>query len=619
MLKDERRRFNSRERVALYLASCGHCTNCGSELEPGWHADHMKAWSHGGPTDTPNGQALCPTCNLEKGNKNMHADVYGPDGPREWQKQAKRQYFADSMQDWLLYVTPGGGKTTWALSVAKDLLQDDVIDRIVIVVPTDNLRNQWKNHPAVKGRMLNLMLVSNEEGAYEKQSFDGCIVTYQQVASQPELYRRACKKRTLVIFDEAHHAGDSQTWGQGIETAFNLATRRISMTGTPWRAPRRGKIPFVRYNSDHEIIADFSFSYPQAIRAGVNRPVLFYPFDGEVTLINTKGDTCCMPQTRVSRLGEVEDDDSETLRAILNADGKWMPSILQKASDTLNDIRKEVSDAKGLIVVHDRSEARKVTKLIESITQEQPALVISNPEEGEPDPKDELERFAKNGQKWVVAVDMISEGVDIPPLYVCVYATRKKTQLRFLQIIGRVLRKRRGEDLPAVVFIPATPRFLELANEVENAILHVIKEIEEEWDEERKKRKEREPEIDEDLVLATSDAMRIGAITRGDSYHEKELSIAETKCLENGIPAMYAPSIIKMMRALGETIKSDTFPPSREEISLEEEYTNLRSLLNSQAKSAGGTIAQKQGIDIGVAIQVDVNHKRLPRQVLFLP
>jgi len=36
-----RRRFNSSERVALYLAADGRCANCGTELEPGWHGDHV--------------------------------------------------------------------------------------------------------------------------------------------------------------------------------------------------------------------------------------------------------------------------------------------------------------------------------------------------------------------------------------------------------------------------------------------------------------------------------------------------------------------------------------------------------------------------------------------------
>jgi superfamily II DNA or RNA helicase len=603
------RRFNRRQRVVLYIAQDGKCASCGVELDPSFHADHITAWSRGGPTDVINGQALCPKCNLMKGNKNMDL--------RPWQKQAKRDYFTDSKQDWLLHVTPGGGKTTWALSIAKDLIQDGTVERIVVVVPSDSLRTQWTEHWMVKNRILNLMSVTNDEHGREKQSFHGCVVTYQQVASNPELYRMACRKKTLTIFDEAHHAGDSQSWGIGIEHAFELAERRIAMTGTPWRSPKRGKIPFIKYDSENKIITDFSFDYKQAIRGNVCRPVQFYPFDGEVTFINTKVDTCCMPSTEVARLGEAEDDNSEILKAILDANGKWMSSILQKASHTLNEIRNEISDAKGLIVVHDKAEARKVAKVIESITHEQPALVISDPEDGEPDPKEEIKRFSENKQKWVVAVDMISEGVDIPPLYVCVYATRKKTQLRFQQIVGRVVRKRPNDDLPAVVFIPATPKFLELASEIEKAILHVAEEIEQEINQERKERGEGENDLleddedEENLVLSTSEAMRTGAIASGDSYHETELRTAEAFCLQWGIPTLYATNIAKKQRENGQPPEPDAPQSTQERTSLQEEYTKLRSLVNSQAKDVGGLIARRDGIDISIAIQkVQANIKK---------
>src|SRR5690606_41886026 len=67
--RSTRRRFNTAARVAMYLASGGRCSNCGTELEPGWHGDHITPWSRGGATDSINGQALCPSCNLRKGDK----------------------------------------------------------------------------------------------------------------------------------------------------------------------------------------------------------------------------------------------------------------------------------------------------------------------------------------------------------------------------------------------------------------------------------------------------------------------------------------------------------------------------------------------------------------------
>lgn len=62
-----KRRFNTSQRIALFLATDGKCAICSSHLDRGWHADHKIPFSQGGTTDVLNGQALCPTCNLKKG------------------------------------------------------------------------------------------------------------------------------------------------------------------------------------------------------------------------------------------------------------------------------------------------------------------------------------------------------------------------------------------------------------------------------------------------------------------------------------------------------------------------------------------------------------------------
>lgn len=62
-----RRRFNLSEKRALFALAAGKCETCGVELPIGWHADHITPYSHGGPTEMVNGQALCAECNWKKG------------------------------------------------------------------------------------------------------------------------------------------------------------------------------------------------------------------------------------------------------------------------------------------------------------------------------------------------------------------------------------------------------------------------------------------------------------------------------------------------------------------------------------------------------------------------
>jgi len=64
-----KRLFNKKQKLALELYANGKCSICGCVLPHNFHADHIKPYSKNGKTDVINGQALCPICNLEKGNK----------------------------------------------------------------------------------------------------------------------------------------------------------------------------------------------------------------------------------------------------------------------------------------------------------------------------------------------------------------------------------------------------------------------------------------------------------------------------------------------------------------------------------------------------------------------
>src|SRR5690606_28862804 len=100
------------------------------------------------------------------------------------------------------------------------------------------------------------------------KDFVGIAVTYAGVAVNPLAFRlRTERFKTLVIFDEVHHAGDALSWGDGIREAFDPAHRRLSLTGTPFRSDIN-PIPFVRYQPDADgvprSVADYTYGYSHA-------------------------------------------------------------------------------------------------------------------------------------------------------------------------------------------------------------------------------------------------------------------------------------------------------------------------------------------------------------------
>jgi superfamily II DNA or RNA helicase len=136
--------------------------------------------------------------------------------------------------------------------------------------------------------------------------------------------------------------------------------------------------------------------------------------------------------------------------------------VLSSADRRLSEVRQAIPDAGGLVIATDHFAARAYAQILHQITGEEPTVVLSDEKEA----SDRIEQFSKADSRWLVAVRMVSEGVDVPRLSVGVYATSSSTPLFFAQAIGRFVRsRRRGET--ASVFLPNVPQLMALASQME--------------------------------------------------------------------------------------------------------------------------------------------------------
>ncbi|RVW03510.1 DEAD/DEAH box helicase [Rhodococcus spongiicola] len=387
---------------------------------------------------------------------------------RGWQRRALTKYLATKPRDFLAVATPGAGKTTFALRVASELLRDRTVDQITVVAPTEHLKHQWAEAAAGIGIALDSRF-SNSTGQ-TSSDYDGVVVTYAQVASHPFKHRaRTEARRTLVILDEIHHGGDAKSWGEAIREAYGDATRRLALTGTPFRSDD-SSIPFVTYEPDNEghmrSKADHAYGYADALADGVVRPVVFLAYSGEARWRNSAGEEFA------ARLGEPlsAEQTARAWRTALDPAGDWIPSVLTAANTRLGQLRAGgMPDAGGLVIATDQAAARAYAGRLEAITGEAPALVLSD----DPTASNRIAEFSESTQKWMVAVRMVSEGVDVPRLAVGVYATSASTPLFFAQAVGRFVRSRvKGET--ASVFLPSVPILLDLASQLEAQRDHVL-------------------------------------------------------------------------------------------------------------------------------------------------
>jgi len=389
---------------------------------------------------------------------------------RAWQQAALAEYEAESpRRDFLVTATPGAGKTTFALTLASRLLDRRAIDRVVVVAPTDHLRTQWADAADRMGIALDAAL-SNATGPV-RPDLTGYVTTYAQVAAKPALHHaRVVHKRTLVILDEVHHAGDGLSWGDAVASAFDSAARRLCLTGTPFRTRPDERIPFVRYDDDGEggfrSSADYTYGYREALRDNVVRPVVFAAYTGTSRWRNSAGEVIA------ASLSEAGTKKTETTawRTALNPKGRWVPHVIAAMDERITHLREHgMPDAAGLVLASDQDDAREYAAIVEQVTGHKPVLILSD----DPKASDKIAAFTVGDQRIAVCVRMVSEGVDVPRAACLAWMSSYRTPLFFAQGVGRVVRARARHET-ATVFLPAVRPLLALAAELEQERNHVI-------------------------------------------------------------------------------------------------------------------------------------------------
>jgi superfamily II DNA or RNA helicase len=607
-----KRLFNKKQKAALFILSQGKCSECKAQLKHGWHADHVKPFIHGGETDVLNGQALCPDCNLKKGARMVILKPWPTQIElREWQQNAVEKFYVHSEKNFLAVATPGAGKTIFALKCAHLLLSRGLIKRIVIVCPSENLKDQWADEAAALGIQIN---ASWDNSMWTDDSdFHGMVITYQQVTANPEVHRMLCSQPTLVIFDEIHHAGEGKSWGDNLRTAFDPAVKRLLLSGTPFRHDNLA-IPYVTYEKvinkkGQEVMisrTDFSYGYGAALSdQEVCRNVVFSLFDGVMEWFSD---------------GEVKTHDfktplekhlaSQRLKTALSPGGGWLDAVLKEANTKLTSIRNAEPqfshrDAAGLVIAMDISHATAIAEIMTKLTGETPVIVNHN----DPDASTKIKQFKTSSDKWIIAVRMVSEGVDIKRLRVCVYATNIMTELFFIQAVGRVLRWIRGlEEQTAYFYIPREDVLMEYAARIKAIQEHQLQEEVDKLKKEFSSERESKEPIQLKLYAPISSTGR-----EDDVIYNHNTYTTEQRNTILGAAAIAGLSKDTPFSALAEFIRqitpdyftghhvpkpAETVDPQPAEVRKDQQKANYRKTINDLVKKLARTMQSRASTDV---------------------
>ena len=363
---------------------------------------------------------------------------------RAWQRgRSNRSRLARTAPSWSL-PRRGAGKTRPALELAASLLRHRRVARVVRRLP-DRRRSRASGPRPRRARRA---AAPDAASPRPPRDFHGVAVTYARVASAASGGRGSRAATTLVVVDEAHHLGEDLAWGErspGVRRRAALAAavgHAVSLRrhADPGRALRR----------DGVVVPDVSYTYAEAVARRHLPPGRVRDLRRDALLAQRRRRDRVLLRDRPYRpRGEPPLPHRDLDRA-----------ARRPAADPQRGRREArrrcgpaaTATPAGLAVAADAEHARQIAKLLREVDRRAPVVVLHTEARGA-----QARRLPRSREPWIVAVNMVSEGVDIPRLRVGVYATAAKTPLIFRQIVGRFVRTMPGRPAePSWLYLPPT-------------------------------------------------------------------------------------------------------------------------------------------------------------------
>ena len=603
-----KRLFSKREIAALAVAQCHRCAICGGRLT-NTEGDHIHPFSKGGATSFDNGQAACRSCNRQKSNKIM-SNLYSPKSfkYRHWQRECLLKFEDKILEDieqpavFSLQAWPGAGKTKLATAAFCTARDNGLVDKLIWVVPSTTLKQDIgcykRNSDLAAEGISSVHDISNtifrdqmKEGRCSwPQGKDAWMVTYRQIASEPEMFKALCSVfRCMLILDEVHHVRDSAAWGHPVRQIGEMCKVVMPMSGTLFTT-NGDEIPFVgsfisvndQGKSIRTFEPDYSFGMKDAvsIQPGETHPSIrtltYSKFNarGEFTYKNLQDDKTF---TIIHDLKG--DGEKAKLTQLLKPNSEMVYQMLQGGINSLNRFRQIEgdTDAGGLIVCMDGNHAKAIAEVLRNKFGEDPVVILHDTDQASA----AIDQFRNSDKRWCVTVRMISEGVDITRLRVGVYLTNYLTYLFLMQWLGRMWRwdKTLGGEQDGEVIIPAHEMLVKWVSELEDATYEAIIKDGQSGEDETPARCSG---IDSVNLLTDSaiESEYDGGIKRGESFSQPAFDLAvHIHEMKNG--AFSLGTIAAVLEAAGEYRGKAANPITKEEEDREQELESIKRLIGA--------------------------------------
>ncbi|MDO6642075.1 DEAD/DEAH box helicase family protein [Shewanella sp. 5_MG-2023] len=375
---------------------------------------------------------------------------------RKWQAtciELALKKYGQGAPHFLTLATPGAGKTIMASTLAKRMLERDLVDVILCFSPSATVCLDFCE-------TLEIVIGERFDGLLGAR---GRSMTYQSMKFLDyNFWQLFDSFRVFVIFDEIHHCAGScienaNAWGE--QVIFNIQNRAkhtLALTGTPWRSDTAPIVLSQYCSHNHKIHCDYVYGLAEAIRDGVCRVPQIIAIDNDNISVTE--------QYEGKSFSSFKELLSQSFFPYLDVvhNEKVIRHIVDQANCRLEALRKVNPDAGGLIIASSVEHANQILEIMHCYFGET-AMVITYREDA---PTSLIHQFRNCTSKWVISVGMISEGTNIPRLQVCCHLTNIKTEMHYRQILGRILRRTDITNQKAYLYMPAEPKLVEYAYRV---------------------------------------------------------------------------------------------------------------------------------------------------------
>lgn len=458
-MKDSRRIFTESDKQTIMLRQAGRCHDCGKAFGDGTTPEfhHVTLHSQGGVTEPENGIACCKSCHSVRHDQDMWPllGAYSTHCDPRYQWQIRELFkVADGLRKgqrtWTAKVSMAGGKTHWSIQGATLAKAKRAADCVVILAPTLEIgegycRSIKAIDPSAK--------IHRKLGGYRNPrppQGEYVVITYS-AATGKRSHQRHLDWLTLwkkngwsfvLVCDEVHHTSVMSSWGN-IENIESLAEFTIVQTGTDFRSDENA-IAIIDYENGVPRV-DTKYKVREAIEDNVVRPASFRWCDAAMTYFEKIDGQ--LKERRVDSILDVPENlQSLVVNEAMQPGTPLFEEVYKASVLHLHALRREqeTAQAKCLIVSRpgaDETENRCIERIRLSWKRDggatQSPWVVTSQDENASDIKDF--RDDPNAQ-YIAAINMISEGVNIPWLMVLALFRCVGTEMLFHQLVGRVMR-----------------------------------------------------------------------------------------------------------------------------------------------------------------------------------